>query len=205
MVNTLFLPELREMLANNSETDLKEFCSALHPSRTADFMDGLDANEAWRILQYADPTTRSEIFGYFDHAFQKTIIESQDRDQIAHLIREIPSDDRVDILDEIDKTIVSELLERLPVEERRDILRLSQYPEGSAGSIMATEFVKLSEHLSIAEAIKEVGRQSEQYETIYYLYIVDEENHLRGLVSARQLLAGLRALTPNCQKSWIPP
>jgi magnesium transporter len=57
---------------------------------------------------------------------------------------------------------------------------------------MATEFVRLPETLSIAEAIKEVGRQSEQYETIYYLYIVDGENHLRGVVSARQLLAGMR-------------
>ncbi len=192
MVNTLFLPELREMLANKNEAELREFCSALHPSRIADFMDGLEPAEAWQILSRANLTQRAEIFGYFDRSFQDAIITTQDRDEVAQLIAQIPSDDRVDILEGIDEDIVSDLLSRLPASERRDIMRLSQYPEGTAGSMMATEFVRLREHLSIAEAIKEVGRQSEQYETIYYLYIIDEENHLRGLVSARQLLAGMK-------------
>ena len=47
MINTLFLPELREMLAEHNAADLKEFCTALHPTRTAEYMEGLDAAEAW--------------------------------------------------------------------------------------------------------------------------------------------------------------
>ena len=57
---------------------------------------------------------------------------------------------------------------------------------------MTTEVAKLSETLTIREALNEIGRQSEEYETIYYLYIVDSEDHLRGLVSARQLLVGMK-------------
>ncbi|MEQ1904857.1 MAG: magnesium transporter [Pirellulaceae bacterium] len=192
MVNTLFLPELREMLAEHNEAELREFCEALHPSRTADFMDGLEPGEAWQILKFTELDRAVEIFGYFEHPFQTAIIESQDRDEVAKLIAKVSSDDRVDILADVDPAIVEELLSRLSAEDRRDIMRLSQYPEGTAGAIMATEFVKLPENLTIAEAIKEVGRQTERYETIYYIYIVDQDNHLRGLVSARQLLTGMR-------------
>jgi len=88
--------------------------------------------------------------------------------------------------------VLDAILARLPVEERRDFLRLSQYPEGTAGAVMTTEFVKLSGSLTIRQALEEIARQSEQYETIYYLYIVDEDDRLLGLVSARQLLAGMK-------------
>ena len=96
------------------------------------------------------------------------------------------------MLQELDEATVQDLLARLPVEERRDVQRLSQYPEGTAGAVMTSEFAKLSETLTIREAMDEIGRQSEEFETIYYLFIVDEEDHLRGLVSARQLLAGMK-------------
>jgi magnesium transporter len=69
---------------------------------------------------------------------------------------------------------------------------LSQYPESTAGAVMTTDFAKLPETLTVREAIDEISRQAEGYETIYYLYIVDEEDHLRGLVSARQLLTETR-------------
>ena len=192
MVNTLFLPELREMLAEQNGSELHEFCHALHPSRTADFMDGLTAEESWQVLRHADLDSRVQIFEYFQHDLQKEIFETQDRDEVAALISQIASDERVDILAGVDDSIVDDLLHRLPVEERRDILRLSQYPEGTAGAVMATEFVRLPENLSIREAIGEISRQSENYETIYYLYVIDVENHLRGVVSARQLLTGMR-------------
>ena len=55
MVNTLYLPELREMLAEGNADELREFCSSLHPARTAEFMEGLDASEIWRVLELADP------------------------------------------------------------------------------------------------------------------------------------------------------
>lgn len=201
MINTLFLPELREMLSTQNAEGLREFCTAMHPSRTAEFMEGLTNEEAWSVLQYAPLTERVEIFSYFDEQRQTSLLSEADRDQIAALVAEIPSDDRVDMLQELDEEVVNDLLKRLPADERRDVQRLSQYPEGTAGAVMTSEFAKLSENLTIREAVDEVGRQSEDYETIYYLYIVDEEDHLRGLVSARQLLRGLKR--PNTKLSEI--
>ena len=75
MTNTLYLPELREMLATNDTVELSEFCQALHPARTAEFMEGLTEDEAWSVLQHADPQLRSEIFSYFDRDKQLQILE----------------------------------------------------------------------------------------------------------------------------------
>jgi len=188
MTNTLFLPELREMLAENNEAELREFCTALHPARTAEFMEGLDLDEIWAVLQYADQSQRAEIFRYFDLDNQAAMIESMDRGEVSQLIALLPHDERVDILRHVDDAIVDDILLRLPTEERRDILRLGAYPEGTAGAVMTTDFARLSEDLTVNEALDEVRRQVEHLETIYYLYVVDATDHLRGLVSLRQLV-----------------
>ncbi len=191
MKNTLYLPEIREMLAQNSADELAEFCQALHPARTAHFMECLSPDEAWAVLQYADAPTRVEIFTYLDDDLQVAIAETQDRKQIAELIAELAHDDRVDLLNESDPKVAAELLQLVPAVERRDILRLQMYPEGTAGAMMTTDFAKLGESLSVQEALAELGRQAEELETIYYLYIVDEHDHLRGLVSARALVSAM--------------
>ncbi|MCA9121077.1 MAG: magnesium transporter [Planctomycetaceae bacterium] len=191
MINTLYLPELREMLAEQSEADLREFCTALHPARTAEFMEGLSADEAWQVLKYAEPRVREEIFTFFPHEEQVQILQTQDRAEVAELIVELASDDRVDLLEEVPSDIVDEILPLLPAEVRREILRLRAYPEGTAGAVMTTEAAKLSESLTVREALDELSRQAENLETIYYLYIVDETDHLRGLVSARDLISAI--------------
>jgi len=191
MINTLYLPELREMLEAGNATALQEFCTALHPARTAEFMQGLTADEAWSVLRHAEPWLREQIFTYFEPDRQVEILETQDRAEVAELIVDLAADDRVDLIENVDKSVVEELLPLLPVNERREITRLRAYPEGTAGAVMTTEAAKLSESLTVKEALEELSHQANDLETIYYLYIVDETNHLRGLVSARQLVSAM--------------
>lgn len=192
MINTLYLPELRELLADGNKQELREFCEAMHPARTAEFMEGLTADEAWAVLQHTEVIHRGEIFGFFDIDRQHEILAGQDRAEVAEMVAELAPDDRTDVLQILDEGILRDILQRLPLEERRDYLRLSQYPEGTAGAVMTSEVAKLAADLTIETAISEIGRQSEEYETIYYLYVVDADDHLLGLVSTRQLLAGMR-------------
>ena len=190
-MNTLFLPEIREMLQTGDRNGLAEFCTTLHPGRTAEYMEGLDAVESWSVLQATELENRVQIFGFLDEDRQVQIIESGDPQELSELISEMPSDDRVDLLNRVDPQIVEAMLPLIPTEERRDILRLSQHPEGTAGSVMTTEVATLPESLTVVQALEEIGRQAKDLETIYYVYIVDDENHLRGLVSARQLMTRL--------------
>jgi len=191
MINTLYLPELREMLELSDVEGLHEFCIALHPARTAEFMEGLTAAESWTVLQAADPTTRVEIFGYLDRQKQIEIIETCDPESVSPLISDMAADDRVDLLNAVDEEVARNLLSLVPMDERRDILRLQSYPEGTAGAVMTTEVARLPESLTVREALEQLSRIAENLETIYYIYIVDENDHLRGAVSARQLVTHL--------------
>lgn len=192
MMNTLFLPEIREMLAAGDKEGLHEFCTAIHPAGTAEFMQGLTAGEAWQVLQFADEQTRIEIFLYFEPDRQQELLESQDREQVAELIARMAPDDRVDLLDEANQPVVDEILNLIPTEERRDILLLSSHPENSAGAVMTTAVAKLPEAMTVREALEALTHLSDDVETIYYLYIVDDSNHLRGLVSTRELISHLK-------------
>lgn len=191
MINILLLPELREMLALNDVAELQQFCTALNPARTAEFMEGLTDAEAWAVLRATDVSRRAEIFQYFEHERQLAILSNEDPQEVAELIAELYADDRVDLLQEMDEERVNLLLDLLPKSERRDIQRLQAYPEGTAGSLMTTEMAKLEEHMTVREALNELGRLSEQLETIYYIYVVNEDDQLRGIVSGRQLISSL--------------
>ncbi len=191
MINPLYLPELREMLAEQDTAGLGEFCTALHPGRTAEFMEGLDAAETWAVLQHTDAEKRVEIFGFLEPEKQVQVIETAERGQIAELIDEMPADDRVDLLELVDPAVVSELMALVPQEDRRDIIRLRSYPEQTAGAVMTTEVAKVPETISVGEAMAELTRQASALETIYYVYIVDDQQHLRGVVSCRDLVSKL--------------
>ncbi|MCA9126157.1 MAG: magnesium transporter [Planctomycetales bacterium] len=194
MINTLFLPELREMLSEGNSGALQEFCTALHPARTAEFMEGLDAHEAWQVLQHADLVLRAEIFSYFEHSRKLEMLASEDEREVADLITHVPADDAVDILGELDERRVDQLLALVPAPDRRDIRRLQTFPEGTAGSIMTTEAACLDEKLTVKQALEQLSRQAERLETIYYIYVVDSTNHLRGVVSTRKLVSSFGKL-----------
>lgn len=189
MINTLFLPELREMLAQGNAQELREFCTALHPSRAAEFMEGLASHEAWIVLQHADKNQRAEIFSYFDNDRQVAMLEEEDERQVADLVTHIPADDAVDLLSELPDKRVEQILALVPAPDRRDIRRLQTFEEGTAGSIMTTEAACLDERLTVRQALETLSRQAERLETIYYIYVVDDTNHLRGVVSTRMLVS----------------
>lgn len=194
MINTLFLPELREMLSEADVAGLAEFCTALHPSRTAEFMEGLTSQEAWMVLQHADRSIRSEIFSYFEPERQLQMLAEEDKRQVAELIAVLPADDAVDLLSELDVARVDAVLALVPAPDRRDIRRLQTFAEGTAGSIMTTEAACLDERLTVRQALEQLSKQAESLETIYYIYVVDDTNHLRGVLSTRMLVSSFGKL-----------
>ncbi len=192
MVNVLFLPELREMLKADDLQEMREFCTALNPARTAEFMEGLNHDEAWQILRATDNVRRADIFQHFSLDRQLELLATQDVGEMARLLAEMYADDRVDLLQELEADRVEELLGMLSKEERRETQRLTQYADGTAGSLMTTEMAKLSEELTVREALDELSHLGGDLETIYYVYVVNADQQLRGVVSGRQLISSLR-------------
>lgn len=181
------------MLAEGDASGLSEFCTAIHPAQTAEFMEGLLCGETWEVLRHAEPLRRAEIFGFLETSRQVEMLETLDREEMAQLVGDMPPDDRVDVLNDVDPAVVDELLPLVPEEERRDILRLRAYPEDTAGAIMTSEYGRLYETDTIDEAVDKITRSLREgdLQSINYLYVVDEADHLRGVVSVGELLSAL--------------
>ena len=191
VINTLYLPELREMLSEQNAEELREFCVALHPARTAEFMEGLTPVEAWKVLQYADPATRAEIFHFLEWDRQVELLADQDQLQVAALVSVLSADDAVDLLQELPASRVESILALVPASDRRSIQKLQSFAEGTAGALMTTEAACLREDLTVRAALEELARQAEHLETVYYIYVVDDQNRLHGVVNTRRLVSAI--------------
>jgi len=189
---SLLLPDLRMALEAGETEGLREFCEALHAGIVAEVLAEMVPAEIWKVLCACSPERQAEIFGFLDEPTQVSIFDVADRNELSRLIEVMAPDDRVDFLEELDEARVEELLPLVAQAERADIRRLLSYPDGSAGSIMTTEYAWLREAITVGEALDDLRRQAPDSETIYYVYIVDENRCLDGIVSLRELILAKR-------------
>ena len=184
----LLLPDLRELLATGDTAGVAGFCEALHPAAVAEVLEGLEADENWRVLSCCSAERQAEIFSFFDLPDQLALVETVPRELFSRLIEEMAPDDRVDLLERLDPERVENLLPMVAQAERRDIQRLLSFPDDSAGSIMTTEYASLPVEASVAEALEQLRQQAPNRETIYYVYVIDDGRRLRGFISLRDLI-----------------
>jgi len=188
MYNTLLLPDLRLMLLEDDEPGMKEFCNVLNPADSAEMLAEISPGEALRVLSLCDLERRAEIFQYLPLQFQTMLVEVMDHKSLSRLIEEMAADDRVDLLERLHNEQVELILPMIAQAERVDIRKLLSYEEGSAGSIMTTEYATLPRGITVREAFERLRLQAPDRETIYYIYILDDSRRLLGFVSMRKLI-----------------
>jgi len=188
MSNPLLLPELRKLLAERNEVELREILTELHPASVADFSEGLSVEESWELLGFAPIEQQEEIFTFYPHSKQEQLASGVGRERMSALLERMSHDDRVDLLKRLDDEVVESLLPLVAKAEREDIRKLMSYPEHTVGSVMTTDYATLPPEVSVDEAITRLRRQAPAAETIYFVYVVNEEHQLLGVVSLRDLI-----------------
>jgi len=188
MLNPLLLPELREMLSSGDEKSISEVLTELHPATVADFSEGLTDEETWRLLDYAPVERQAEVFSFFPLNKQVEMVSGVGRDRMSKLLEAMSPDDRVDLLKQLDTEVVESLMPLVTKAERQDIRTLLSFPEGSAGSVMTTEYASLPADVAVSDAIGLLRQQALSKETIYYIYVLDSDHRLAGFVSLSELI-----------------
>ena len=180
--------ELRELIASGREEAIRAYCAELHPATVAESISGLGSAEIWRFLMALDIHLRADIFSHFELDRQVELVRGQNRSDMAGLLEEMPPDDRADLVQRLDPKVREEILPLVAKAEREDIRKLVSYEQGSAGSVMSSDYATLRPDLSAMEAIEEIRKQAPSKETIYYIYVVDEQRRLAGFVSLKDLI-----------------
>jgi magnesium transporter len=140
---------------------------------------------AFRLLKKDHAT---DVFEYLPTDVQEELVSSLHHVQVRHLVESMRPDDRAELFDELPARIVRRLLQQLSAEERQATSTILGYPEGTAGRVMTTEYVRLKEGLTVGEALEKIRKTDHDKETIYYAYVTDNNRKLVSVISLRQLL-----------------
>lgn len=160
----------------------------LHPADIADILEQLDAEEAGVVLQRLTPEIAADTLNEVEYPLQSEILSELDPARASGLLEMLPPDDAADILADMPQHEAERLLSLMPPSESQPIRDLLRYGAQTAGGIMTTEVLALAQELTVEEALAYLRQHSEHLEMIYYLYIVDAERHLIGIVSLRALV-----------------
>jgi len=144
------------------------------------------------VFQQLEPSLRPVIFSHLDSDFQREIVGSLRREELARLLADMSPDDRVDLFKQLPDNLRESVLPALAQAEREDIRRLSAYREGTVGAVMTSDYAALSPQLTAFQAIEHLRKIAPDKETIYYTYVVDENRKLIGFVSLKDLILANR-------------
>jgi magnesium transporter len=175
------VPQVQLNVSHNKLADL-------HPADIADILEQLDVEDAGAVLDRLDMETAADTLNEVESPRQSELLGELDPERASDLLERLPPDDAADILADIPREEAERLLNLMPVNESQPIRELLRYGAETAGGIMTTEVLSLSQELTVEEALVYLRQHSAHLEMIYYLFIVDDERHLVGVVSLRELV-----------------
>jgi magnesium transporter len=183
-----FIQHLEEKTADLKLLGDRAQLDQLHPADLADLIEDLDYKKRTDFIEDLDVETAAEVFAEIELDTQLEILEHMDSRQASNLLEEMPPDEAADLLGELSEEKSDELLSLMEPEEAQEVRELMDYEEDTAGALMTTEYIGLSPEITVEEAISQLRRLAREAETIYYLYIIGENQTLTGVVSLRELL-----------------
>ncbi|HZS77796.1 MAG TPA: magnesium transporter [Ktedonobacteraceae bacterium] len=160
----------------------------LRPADLADILEQLDAEEAGAMLERMDMETAADVLNEVEAPRQSEILSELDPERASDMLERLAPDDAADILAEMPQEEAERLLNLMPANESQPIRELLRYSPETAGGIMTTEVLSLDEDMTVEQALAYLRQHSTHMEMIYYLYTVDDEKRLVGVVSLRQLV-----------------
>ncbi len=157
--------------------------------QVAALLDPLEPREQDSILHLLPIERRSEVLASMRYEVAAQVIGRLAPEEAAKLLDNLESDDVADILGQIDKEQLRPILTRLDDADAQELEELLAYPENSAGGIMSLDVARIHEDVTIAEATRMLQQESENLPgSVFYIYVVDEQERLVGVVSLRKLV-----------------
>ncbi len=168
--------EVRAILQESNEVDI------------ADLFDELKDEHLLLVYRLLPKETAAAAFAYLEPETQERLISVFSDKELSFVLDELYMDDVADLIEELPASVVKRVLRAVSSEERSLINQLMRYPEESAGSVLTTEFVDLKANMTIAQAFEYIRSYGPDKETIYTCYVTDNQRHLQGVLSVKELL-----------------
>ncbi len=162
--------------------------STLHPSDLADIIEDLDSNTQIAIFASLDEEKAADVLEELETEAQLNVLESMTIEKAADVLEKMPADEVADILDEMEDEKAEELLDEMESEASEEVRELMEYDEDTVGSLMTTDYISFNENATIDMTINELRKLKPESDTIYYLYVLDDDERLVATVSLRDIV-----------------
>ena len=188
-ISKQLIQELEQLIQNKNDQQLEVLLNDMHHADIAEILDELDFNEATYIFKVLDSEKTAEILLELEDDLRENILSRLSPKEIAEELDELETNDAADIIAELSQDLKAEVIsELLDVEHAKDIVDLLRYDEDTAGGIMHKELVKVNENWNVLTCVKEMRIQAENISRVHSIYVVDDEDRLKGRLSLKDLL-----------------
>ena len=177
-----------ELIEDKKFSEARAVIEEMQPADIAAVFEELDPEQTVMLFRLLPKETAAEAFAYMTPEVQEQVITALTDVEVQGVLDSQFMDDTVDMLEEMPANVVKRVLRLTDSETRGMLNRLLQYKDGSAGSIMTTEFVDLKQDMTIRQAIDRIRRIAVDKETINTCYVTDSARVLEGVVSLRDLI-----------------
>ncbi len=195
---------IRRLLRRQARPHLAKALAKMHAAEIAQIFSHLipeEREQAFKAIQQAE--RRAAVLAESDPHITRELLEPVSNEEISALIVELDSDDARYVLETLPEERSADIVQLLSAKQTEALQDMLAYPPDTAGSIMSHSFVALPEDITVEDAIASVRSASTDVEYVFYVYVVDQDHHLRGVISLRQLLLARPAeplaevMTPN--------
>lgn len=183
-----YVQPLEEGLSQLTLTLSRQGLAQMHPVDIADIIAQVSSKERAVLLDSLDKETAGEAIHELEADIRVSVVEQMDLEEAADVLEKMQPDEAADILGDLSSERAKAILDRMEKEEAADVEELLEHDEDTAGGLMTTEYLALPPEQTASEAIEDIRRQSPETEMIYYIYVVDAEEHLLGVLSLRDLI-----------------
>jgi magnesium transporter len=167
---------------------LRQCLQDLHPVDIAEVMPGINLAQRVKVLKVMDSDRAAMVIMELDRDFVPPLLEGLGRHRTAEILAEMFTDDAADLLGEMPGDKKELLLGLMQAADAKDVKELLEYGEETAGGIMTTEYVAIRQGITVEQAIQVLRKTAPDAETVYYVYVVNAENQLVGVISLRELI-----------------
>ncbi len=183
------LVQIEQLIYQKNDKELEVLLNDLHHADIAEIFDELEIEEAIYIFKILDSEITAEILTELEDDVREKILHGLSAKEIAEELDELDTDDAADIIAELSQSKKEEvILELEDLEHAKDIVDLLRYNEDEAGGLMGKELVKVNENWNVLTCVKEMRSQAEHVTRVHSIYVVDDENRLKGRLSLKDLL-----------------
>lgn len=185
-----FLEELREAIEQDESVKVFDLVNDLYPADIAEIFDELSLDEAKYLYLLFDGEKAADVIIELEEDVRERFLKALPGDVIARqFIDKMDSDDAADLISELSEEKKEEVLKNIDdTEQAGDIVDLLAYDEDSAGGLMAKELMKVNINWDLVTCMREMRIQAKEIDEIYYVYVVDDDDVLRGTVSLKKML-----------------